>query len=290
MALAVLTFVLWGLYPFYFQAIAAVDPLEIVANRFMGSFVLALVAAPILGLQGQIRAIFQNRRQLSWLAFTSCLMCANQLTYVVAVNTGHVLDASLGYFLSPLFAVALGLTVQGERLSRVQLLAVGLAAVAVLNLVYQLGVVPVVALFLGGSFALYALMRKRLGVAALPGMFVENALALPISAVMLVIVQLDHGMAMLEGDPTTVGLLLLAGFVTLGPLLLFNLAAARTRLATLGILQYIAPSLLFLESVLVFGEPLVFWRLVTFLVIWTALVLYTTDGFVRARRLRAAQR
>lgn len=283
-ALGVVTFVLWGLYPFYFKAVAAVSPFEILAHRILWSFVLLAALIPLYGQGGALAAALRDPRRARGLVLTACLISANWLVYVVAVNGGNVLDASLGYFLGPLVSVALGVVVLGERLSRVQSAAVAIAAIAVLNLVVQQGVLPKAALFMGISFALYGLIRKRLGVPPIAGLFVECLLALPLALGILVWLGRSDGLAFLAGDRPTVALLLLGGVVTVVPMLLFNMTAQRVGLATIGVMQYIAPSLLFLESVLLFGEPLNAWRLVTFLLIWTALALYTGDGVLRARR------
>jgi chloramphenicol-sensitive protein RarD len=205
---------------------------------------------------------------------------------VVAVQTGNVLDTSLGYFLGPLVSVALGVVVLNERLSRVQAAAVSLAALAVVNLIWQLGVVPKVALVLGISFSIYGLLRKRLPVSPALGLLVECLVVLPMALAAFVWVAQTKGLTFLHGDAGTDILLVAGGVITAGPLLLFNVGAKRLNYATIGVMQYIAPSMLFLESVLIFGEPLAFWRLVTFLLIWTALAMYSADALIRARETR----
>jgi chloramphenicol-sensitive protein RarD len=281
-------FVLWGLYPFYFKALAAIDPLEVVAHRIVWSFVVLLVAMPFAGRWREVAEALLHWRSFLGLLLTTVLILVNWIVYVLAVVSGNVLDTSLGYFLCPLVAVALGVFVLKERLSPWQLAAVALALAAVVNLILQLGIVPRVALVLAVSFGVYGLVRKKLRVGPVSGLFVECLLALPV-AVGVIWWKLDHGgLGFLHVSPLDDLLLLLAGVATIGPLLLFNMGAKRLSYSTIGLLQYIAPSMLFLESVLLFGEPLEFWRLATFLVIWLALAIYTLDSLHRARRLAAA--
>ena len=281
-------FVLWGLYPFYFKALEGVNPLEVIAHRIVWSFVMLLVAMPFAGRWREALSALSHWRSLLGLVITTVLILVNWVVYVLAVVSGNVLDTSLGYFLCPLVAVALGVFVLKERLSPWQVAAVGLALAAVVNLIFQLGVVPRVALVLAFSFAVYGLLRKKLAIGPVAGLFVECLLALPFAAAVIWWRLGDGGLAFLQGSFATDVLLLLAGLATVGPLLLFNMGAKRLDYATLGLLQYIAPSMLFFESVLLFGEPLQFWRLVTFVLIWLALAVYTLDSLARARRIAPA--
>jgi chloramphenicol-sensitive protein RarD len=275
LAIGISAFLLWGLYPAYFRALAHVGPWEIVAHRIVWSTVLlAILLACTTGFS-EARAALGARGSLLTLLATTLLILINWLVYVIAVLNGQVLDASLGYFLCPLVVVALGITVLRERLSAPQLAAVLLAAAAVANLVWQQGVVPRVALILAVSFAIYGLLRKRLHVSPATGLFLECLLSLPIAVGLFVWLGWRGEQHFLTESATTDLLLLAAGFVTVGPLLLFNQGAKRLRYTTLGVLQYIAPSMLFLQGWLLFGEPLSFWRLVTFLAIWAALALYS---------------
>ena len=227
-------------------------------------------------------------RHLRWgLAATTILIAANWFAYVLAVTSGNVLDASLGYFLCPLVNVALGVLVLKERLTRAQLVAVALAAFAVLLLIVKLGVVPKMALFLAISFGLYGLARKWLPVDPTTALFLECALLIPAGLAVAVWLAAAGSLRTLDGEPLTLLLLALSGIVTVGPLLLFGMGAKRLPLSTVGLLQYIAPSMLFVQGVLVFGEPLDPWRLVAFVMIWGALAIYTGDGIVRARATSA---
>jgi chloramphenicol-sensitive protein RarD len=277
-------FALWGLYPFYFKALAAVPALEIVVHRIWWSSLLLALIIQARGGWHEVSGALRDRRLRKGLIATTILIATNWFAYVLAVTGGQVLDASLGYFLCPLVSVGLGVVVLKERLTKGQIAAVALAGLAVLMLILKLGIVPKMALFLAVSFGLYGLLKKRLPVSPLTALFLECALLLPASALLASWLWLDRGLVGPAAHPLTFGLLLLAGVVTVVPLLLFGLGAKRLRLSTVGLLQYIAPTMLFLEGVLWFGEPLNPWRLAAFVLIWGALVLYTADGWLRARR------
>ena len=277
-------FALWGLYPFYFKALAHVPALEIVAHRIVWSSLLLAVIIQVRGGWLFVRDALRDRRLRAGLAATTLLIATNWLIYVLAVTGGNVLDASLGYFLCPLVNVAFGVLVLKERLTKGQLAAVALAASAVVLLIAGLGIVPKIALFLAISFGLYGLLRKRLPVDPLSALFLECALLLPVALVIAVWLAADGTLRSAEGEPVTLLLLALSGVITVGPLLLFGLGAKRLRLTTIGVLQYIAPTMLFLEGALWFGEPLNPWRLTAFVMIWGALAIYTLDGVLRSRQ------
>lgn len=277
-------FVLWGLYPFYFTALAHVPALEIVAHRIVWSSLLLAVIIQARGGWLAVSSALLDRRLRAGLAATTLLIAANWFVYVLAVTSGQVLDASLGYFLCPLVNVALGVLVLKERLTAGQIAAVALAALAVVLLIAKLGIVPKIALFLAVSFGLYGLLRKRLPVDPLSALFLECALLLPVAVVVAVWLAAAGTLRTADGEPATLALLALSGVVTVGPLLLFGLGAKRLRLSTIGVLQYIAPTMLFLEGVLWFGEPLNPWRLAAFVMIWGALAIYTVDGVLRSRQ------
>lgn len=289
LAAALGAYALWGLYPFYFKALAAVPAAEIVAHRIVWSALLLALFLPGGGRWGALLRALADRRTLAWLAVTTLLVSTNWLGYVLAVTGGQVLDASLGYFLCPLVNVALGVLVLKERLSPAQAGAVALACLAVVLLVWQSGVVPRVALFLAVTFGLYGLLRKRLPVDAATGLLLECVLALPLAAgIALWLEATGGGLRSPDAGAWTWALLLASGPVTVGPLLLFAMGARRLPLATMGLLQYVAPTMLFLQGVLLFGEPMDPWRLAAFALIWLALALYTADGAIRARRRTAA--
>jgi chloramphenicol-sensitive protein RarD len=270
----------WGLFPLYFRQIAAIPSLQIVAHRTLWS--LAFVAVVLL-----------VSRNLGWLkdvgaatwrrfALSATLIAVNWLTYVWAVGHGHVIDASLGYFINPLVNVALGFAVLHERPRPVQWLAVGLAAFGVLWLTLAGGRLPWVALVLAVSFGFYGLMRKTAALGAIEGLTLETLILAPLAAAGLIWWSQDGSMA----GQTAVDWAWLVGTgpVTAGSLLLFAAGARRLPLATLGLVQYVSPSLQFLLGVFLFKEPMDATRLIAFAFIWGALALYSAEGLWQTRR------
>lgn len=284
---AALAYTFWGLFPLYFLQVHHVPALEVVMHRTVWSLVFLL---GVLVLLRRWRWLAEVRRQpqvLAMFALSALLLSANWLTYVWAVQHDHVLDASLGYFILPLVNVGIGYFVLHERLRPGQWLAVGVAALGVLWLAVQAGRPPWVALVLAFSFGIYGLLRKRAALGALEGLTLETLLLAPLSLVGLGVLMWQGTDALhttAQGDLSTLGWLLLAGPFTAGPLLLFAAAARRIPLSTMGILQYISPSLQFALGVWVFHEAFAPARLVGFALIWTALAVYSLEGWRFSRR------
>ena len=274
---------LWGLYPFYFKAIGHVASVEVLGHRILWSLAMLALFLPLTEMRRDVVRVLRTPKLLLGMLFSALIIASNWLVYVIAVQTGHVLEASLGYFLSPLTFVLLALLMLGERLRPYQWLAVTLAAAGVLWMILHGGVVPKIALFLGISFSIYGLVRKRLPVGPLAGLFLECLFALPLAGAMLLYADAHGGIAFTRLDLSTDILLMLAGFFTIGPLWLFNVAAKRLPLTTLGMLQYIAPTLLFFVGVFVFSEPVDLGRLAGFVLIWVALGIYSVDTLRAAR-------
>jgi chloramphenicol-sensitive protein RarD len=283
-----LAYSLWGLYPFYFKALHDVSSVEILAHRIVWS--LAMLAPFLLmnDVRTDVRRVLGTPKLLLGMVVSTLIISSNWLVYVLAVQGGHVLEASLGYFLSPLTFIVLALIVLRERLRPLQWLAVGIAAAGVLWMIIHAGVVPKIALFLGISFSVYGLLRKRLPVGPIAGLFLECLFATPLAAVLFWYTQSQEGIAFLRNGWFTDLLILLAGFVTVGPLWLFNVAAKRLPLATIGMLQYIAPTLLFLFGAFAFDEPTDGGRLIGFAAIWLALACYTTDALRGTKAARTS--
>ncbi len=273
----------WGLVPVYFKALAGVAPLEVLAHRVLWSIALLAVLLSISGRwRSAVQALRDPRTRLA-LAGSTLLVATNWFTFIYAVATSRVLEASLGYYINPLVNVALGRLFLGERLRGVQKVSLVLAAAGVGYATWEFGRVPVLALVLAVSFGLYGLLRKTARVGSLVGLALETALLCP-----LALGYLTHGVwsgraAFLAGSAGLDGLLLPAGVVTAVPLLCFAAAARRLRLATMGFLQYLSPTIQFALAVAVFGEAFRTAHLVTFLCIWAGLGLYTCDALRRAR-------
>lgn len=272
-ALGVAAYGLWGVLPVYFKALRSVDAADIVAHRIVWSVPVLAALLTISGAWSEVRDAFRNRRVMILLTVTALLIGGNWLLYVYAVNSGHILAGSLGYYLNPLANVLLGRVVLKERLSWLQWAAVALAAAGISALaIGALGQLWI-SLILCASFATYGLLRKIAPVDAIAGLAIETAILFPLAAGWLL-------WGFLEGDPIfgssrlDVALIAIAGVVTATPLLLFTAAAKRLRYSTLGMLQFLAPTLQFLLAVSVYGEPLTNAHAVAFGAIWTALALY----------------
>ncbi len=284
---ALAAFGIWGLFPLYLRELASVPPLEVVAHRSVWSLLLLLVVLTVMRRWAWLLQLRQQPRQ--WLAFiaSALLLSVNWLVYVWAIVNGHVLDASLGYFINPLVSVLLGVLVLRERLQPAQWLAVALAAAGVLWLTVDAGRVPWVALILAASFGLYGLLRKTAPLGALEGLTLETLVLAPLVVPALVWFTLQPGGAMARGDGSLNVLLLLSGPLTALPLLLFAAAARRLPLATVGLMQYLSPTAQFFLGITVFHEPMQPARLLGFVFIWTALAVYSGHAWWASRRLAA---
>ncbi|RBY80740.1 EamA family transporter RarD [Blastococcus sp. TF02A-26] len=284
-------YLLWGVFPLYFRQLEPAGGLEIVAHRVLWSVVFVALLLTVVRRWRQVPPAVTDRRTLLVLATAAVLVTINWLVYVVAVNSGHVVEASLGYFINPLVSVLLGVVFFAERLRPLQWTAVGIATVAVLVLTLDYGRPPWIALALAGSFGLYGLMKKLVRVDPAPGLFVETAVVLVPAVVFLAVL---HGRG--EGTAGSEGaghllLLMSAGIATAIPLLLFAAASRRVPLSTMGLLQYVTPLIQLAVGVFVFSEPMPPARLAGFVIVWVALAVFSLDSLRNARagaRRRAA--
>lgn len=285
LAYGITAFTIWGVMPIYFKLIRDVPALEILGHRVLWSVVFCVVMLGTGRRWAAVWAIFANRRRLAVFAATTLLLSSNWLIYIWAVNTDRLLETSLGYYINPLLNVVLGLVFFSERLRPWQWAAVALAALGVANQTWQLGTLPWISLCLAGGFGAYGLIRKIVPVDALEGLTAETMLILPAALGYLAWLATDGSVAYLTRGLSINLLLTLAGVTSALPLLFFTEAARRLKLTTLGVLQYIGPSGHFLLAVFVYGEPFTSAQLMTFACIWTALAIYTGDGW-RAQRAR----
>jgi len=285
---AALAYAMWGLFPLYFQLVSAAAPLEIVLHRSLWSLVFVLALLAVLRRWAWLRDIARRPRTLATFGLSALLLSANWLVYVWAVNNGRVVDSSLGYFITPLVNVLLGYFVLHERPRRAQWGALAIAAAGVLWLTFFAGSLPWVGLVLAATFGIYGLMRKTAPLGALEGLALETLLLAPLAAGLLAWRTSHVGSAVNGGDPALLGLLVLAGPLTALPLLLFAAGARRIPMTTLGVLQYIGPTIQFALGVWLFHEPFAGPRLVGFVLIWLALVIYTAEGMLSMRRRAAA--
>jgi chloramphenicol-sensitive protein RarD len=276
-------YALWGLFPLYFPLLEPAGGLEIVAHRVLWSVVFVGLVLTVRRTWSQVRALVSDRRRLLVLAGAALLIAVNWLVFVYGVNSGQVVETSLGYFINPLVSVLLGVVVFSERLRPLQWCAVGVAAVAVGVLTVDYGRPPWIALALAASFGLYGVMKKLVRVEAAPGLFVETVLvAVPAAVVLAVLHSSGHGTFANAGTGHAL-LLASSGIATAIPLLLFAAAARRIPLSTIGLLQYLTPLMQLAIGVFVYDEPMPPARLAGFVIVWVALVVFTVDSLRHAR-------
>jgi chloramphenicol-sensitive protein RarD len=279
-------YLLWGLFPVYFKAVAAVPPLEILAHRVVWSLAVVAVLLAVLRRWRWIVELRRAPRTLRWFAASATLVSINWLVYIWAVNGGHVVDASLGYFINPLVNVLIGALLLHERLRPAQWIAVALAGAGVLWLTLLAGQPPWIGLVLAASFAGYGLLRKQAPLGALEGFSVEVMLLFPLAgAYLLWLARQDAGH--FEGGALSLQVLLvLSGPITAVPLLLFAAGARRIPFSTLGLLQYVAPTLQLLLGVWLYREPFAGAKVAGYALVWIALAVFTFDGLRQSWRQR----
>jgi chloramphenicol-sensitive protein RarD len=280
-------FTFWGLIAAYWKLLVHVDPGELIAHRTVWSLVFLLPVLAVQGRLGRVAAVLRDRRLLGVNLASGALLMTNWLAFVWAVISGHVVESSLGYFLVPICHLAVGSIWWRERLRRPQQVAVAMAAVGVLWLLLTADEVPWIVFALALSWSGYGIVRKRSPMGAIDGLAVETLLFAPLAVGYLVLRWLHGDGALFRLGIVDHVLLLSSGWITAIPLVLFAYAAARIRLSTLGLLQYISPSLQFLLGWLAYGEPVAN-RLPACICIWLGLLVYGVEGFLVQRRTRSA--
>ncbi|HBV76248.1 MULTISPECIES: EamA family transporter RarD [Vibrio] len=291
--LAIIAYIMWGIAPIYFKALGDVPPFEILCHRVIWSFIfLAILLYVTKGWQ-MVKETLRSKTKVIYLLITSITIGINWLVFIWAISIDHMLDASLGYYINPLFNVILGMIFLNEKLRKLQWFAVTLASIGVIVQLVVFGSVPIIAIVLAFSFGIYGLLRKKVNLDAFTGLFIETLVLLPVAFIYLFAFA-DTATSHLTNNSMSLNVLLIsAGIVTTLPLLCFAGAAVRLRLATLGFIQYIGPSLMFLLAVFVYGEAFTPDKIITFAFIWAALVVFTWDGLnnnSNNKRLAAAQR
>lgn len=280
-------YVIWGFLPLYWRLLRGVPALEILCHRIVWALLFTTVVLSLRGGWGWVRGALRDQRTvLSFIASTA-LLSINWLTYIWAVNAGFVVESSLGYFITPLLNVAMGVIILHERMRPGQWVAIGLAIVGVFYLTVAYGQFPWIGLTLAFSFATYGLLRKQAKLNSLQGLTFETALAAIPALVYLVYLSLTGQGAFGAAGVTTTLLLAFAGAVTAIPLLMFAAGVRLLPLTTLGVLQYIAPTIQFALGVFVFGEPFNLQRLIGFCLVWLALAVFTAEGYLVRRRAMA---
>jgi chloramphenicol-sensitive protein RarD len=279
-------YVLWGVLPLYFPLLEPAGGLEIVAHRIAWSLLFIALLLTVRRGWPQVRTTIADPRALLVLAVAALLIAVNWLVYVHAVNSGHVVEASLGYFINPLVSVVLGVAVFRERLRRLQWVAVGIAVLAVVVLTVDYGHPPWIALALAASFGLYGLMKKLVRVEAAPGLFVETAVLFVPALVVVGVLQAHGDAAFGHAGVGHAFLLVGSGVATAVPLLLFAAATRRVPLSTVGLLQYVTPLMQLSIGVFVYDEPMPPARLAGFAIVWLALAVLTVDSLRQAHSTR----
>ena len=283
--LAMGAYLWWGaITPVYYHMLRDVEVLELIAWRVVAGLPVMLLILGATGRLGVFRSVFGRPRVLLALVTSALLIGINWFVFIWAVDTDRLAESSLGYYINPLVSVALGMLFLGERMRPAQWVAVAIALVGVVISALAIGGIPWISLSLAGSFALYGLVRKQVDADAPTGLAMEMLLFLPVMVVILAMVHTGDGTAIASGSPWLTTMLLLGGPVTIVPLLLFTGGARRLRLATVGLLQYIAPTGQLLLAVLAFGEVFSTERLVAFILIWIAVITYSVDSFRASRR------
>ena len=280
---ALTAYLLWGFLPIYMKAVAHISPAEVIAHRVIWSVPIAAAVLIWLGRTADIRSAIRNPRMLAMAACTAALITVNWGIYVWTIGSGHALDAALGYYINPLFSIFLGAVLLGERVSLAQKLAIGLAAIAVAVLTIEGGKLPLAALGLTVSWGFYAYLKKSLPIGPNQGFFLEVLILSPFAAGYIVWATMTGSGHFFKGVNFDTGMLLGAGIVTAVPLMIYANGAKLLRLSTIGILQYIAPTMIFLIAVFVFDEPFGRAKMIAFPMIWAALLIYTVSMVRQAR-------
>jgi chloramphenicol-sensitive protein RarD len=278
----------WGVMAYYFKLIADVSPVEVAVHRGLWSLAVAALVIWFLGQFDDVRKAIANPRILLTLLFTSLLIVFNWGFYVWSIQNGHTIEASLGYYINPLLNVVAGALFLGERFTRLQLLAIGIAVVAVLLQTIAAGVVPWLGLMLGSTFCLYGFIRKTVDVGATQGFFIEVLIIFPPALAIAMWMGGTGEAAFLTTSFYTL-MLMGCGVLTAAALLFFAAAIKRIRYSTAGLMQYISPSLVFLTAVFIFGEPMNIWRWLSFALLWVALAIYSYAALKEGRRMQEAE-
>jgi chloramphenicol-sensitive protein RarD len=281
---AISAYTMWGVAPLYFKLIDHINADEILVHRVVWATVLLMLVVLLTKRWGNFIATISQPKLVCRLTVSAAFLAVNWFMFIWAVNNDHLLDASLGYYINPLFSVALGVIFLGERLRPWQLFAVGLAFVGVLIQLFMIGSLPVISLALAGTFGIYGLLRKKMPLDSFVGLLIESLMMLPIALIYWLVFLKTSTTNMLDNAMSLNMLLVCAGIVTTAPLLCFTAATKRMTLSALGFFQYIGPSIMFILATFYYQEPLYFAKMITFACIWTALAIFSFDSFKARKR------
>ncbi len=284
--LGILAFTFWGTIPIYFKAVSAVSPTEVLAHRVLWSSLLLLTLLVLRGHLLEFIALLRQQKLILWLFIAALLVSTNWLIFIWAITNGMILDASMGYFINPLFSLLLGMIFLAERLRLLQWFAILFAIIGVAYKIVMVGSLPWVALALATTFGLYGLIRKKIQADPIQGLAVETLLLSPIAIIYLLWLSHNQQLSFFNLSWELDLLLIAAGVVTSIPLVAFAGATNKLPLSTLAFLQYISPSLNFILAIFIYDEPFGRGELITFLFIWLALLIFTYEGVIYQRQVR----
>jgi len=279
---------IWGFFPFYFKALAQVPAAEVLAHRIIWSAAFLLTFIALTRSVEQLKSMMLNRRTLATLGITTLLVSTNWFVFIYAVAAGKVLESSLGYYLNPLVSIFLGAVFLREKMSGRQKVAIILAAAGVAIQTVMVGKLPLISITLAFTFGLYGLIRKAARVPAVTGLAIETTLVSPVALGYIIWLMSQDSLSFMALGKSIDILLLLAGVITVTPLILYGGALNRLRLSTLGIMQYIVPTAHFAWAVFAFGEPFTSGHLVSFGFIWAGLILYSSESLGISRLMTQA--
>jgi chloramphenicol-sensitive protein RarD len=278
-----LAYGIWGFFPLYFRQLAHISPMDVLSNRAVWGCIFVTLLLTLRQSWGKVLAVFRTPHHFAMLALAALLVASNWLMFLWAVAHQQVVASSLGYFLTPLVNVLLGLLVLKERLNKLEWISVGFAVAAIINEIIALGSLPWVSLFLAATFGTYGLVRKQVPVDAVSGLWLETLAMLPVCGIYALWMAQSGHQVFVPNDGLTVTLLIGAGILTALPLMCFAAATQRLDLATVGMLMYINPTMQFITAIWIFGEPLQTARLVSFALIWFGLLIFSWSMWQKLR-------
>ena len=282
---AIGAYLMWGLFPLYWKQLETIPALQLIGHRIVWSFILLMLVILVTRQWRAFRSVALEAKILRIYLFAGILISVNWFTYVWAVTHGFVVETSLGYYINPLFSVLLGVTIFREHLRPIQWLPIGLATLGVLYLTFSYGALPWIALTLAFTFGLYGMVKKAAPLGSLYGLTLETGLLFVPAIAFLLLSELEGQGAFLHSGPPADWMMAGAGLITIVPLLLFASAAPRVPLITIGVLQYINPTMQLLLGVLVYKEPFTHDRLIGFGLVWAGLILFWAEGLYARRSL-----
>lgn len=277
--LALATFIMWGVFPIFFKFIEGIAATEVLAHRIIWSALILLIILIITKRLNSVKRIAKIKKVTLTLAITGALIASNWGVFIYAINQNEILATSLGYFINPLFSILLGAIILKEELSPVLKLSIFIVFIAIGVQIYAIGNLPLISIILPLSFALYGLLRKRLGVRTFEGLFIETIILTPFALLYLIYLTINNSG---EFGMNFNGIMLfLSGFVTILPLLTFNASTKYLKLSTIGFLQYISPTLSMIIAVFIYNETLDFYKIISFALIWISLAIATISNLRR---------